>query len=294
MKTSLIFRLRLLAVCGALSTVFAQSAAQPASKSAPPLGLLRLKDSAQPGDAAPLASGKFASDDLSVTGVAGASKATKNNADYIALDAGKQWSRPLRGSAKDPVFVSFVVLGSQTTIVEVGGARLGITASPVSGSLQLMFDDSTTGTLQWKSLNVHLPLDKYDGKNLAALPMLTVALDPASGLWHLYSGSRLLADHLPLIASKGNDRQFTVTAGTEGAWIAGLVLSDENPLYEDANYNGIDDAFEKQQRGGTLLPATATIAERQQLAQQWKAAQRTKAPPALFLNRPLPDRLSHP
>ena len=119
--------------------------------------------------------------------------------------------------------------------------------------------------------------------------MLTVALDPAAGVWHLYSGSRLLADHLPLLAGKGNDRQFTVTAGTEGAWICGLVQSDENPLYEDANFNGVDDAFEKQQFGGTVLPATATLPDRQQLAQQWKAAQRTKAPAALFLNRPLPD-----
>ena len=57
----------------------------------------------------------------------------------------------------------------------------------------------------------------------------------------------------------------------------------------DDNFNGIDDAFEKQQRGGQLLPLGATIPERQLLAQQWKAAQRQKPPPALYLTRPLPD-----
>ena len=77
-------------------------------------------------------------------------------------------------------------------------------------------------------------------------------------------------------------------AGGEGAWLTGLVMADENPLYEDANANGIDDAFEKQQRGA-ILAATASVAERQLLAQEWKDAQRRKAPPALFLNRPLPD-----
>jgi hypothetical protein len=39
-----------------------------------------------------------------------------------------------------------------------------------------------------------------------------------------------------------------------------------------------------------LLPAGAAIATRQQLAQDWKAAQRAKAPPALFVQRPRSDR----
>ena len=230
-------------------------------------------------------------DDLSPANAigGGASKAKKDNVDYIVLDAGKQWSQSLRGSPKDPTFASFMVYGSQTTIIEVGGARLGVTASPIPGSLQLMFDDSTTGTLQWHALNVHLATGTYGGKPMAALPVLTVALDPATSTWHLYSGSRLLADHLPLIASKNNDRKFTVTGGKEGAWLCGLVLSDENPIYEDANFNGIDDAFEKQTRGA-LLPTGASIPERQLLAQQWKAAQRLKPSPALFVTRPLPDK----
>ena len=77
-------------------------------------------------------------------------------------------------------------------------------------------------------------------------------------------------------------------AGGEGAWLTGLVMADENPLYEDANANGIDDAFENQKRGA-LLAATANQAERQLLAQEWKAAQRLKHPPALFITRPLSD-----
>ena len=265
----------------------AQPVATPARVAAP-LGLLRLQDAAKPGEAAKLLPAKFAVDALPANGVAGVSKALKDNLDTLVLEAGKEWSRTLRGSAREATFASFQIYGSQTTMIEVGGARLGLTAGPIPGSLQLMFDHSTAGTLAWKSLNVHVSIGKYGGKHFAALPTLTVALDPAAGFWHVYSGSRLLADHLPLIAAKRDNRQFTVKAGTEGAWVCGLVLADENPLYEDANVNGIDDAFERQKLG-VLLPIGAAIPARQQLAKDWKAAQRAKAPPALFVNRPMPD-----
>lgn len=130
------------------ATLHAQASATP-----PALGLLRLKSATRANDAAPLAAGKFAVDDLSATGIAGASKSKRNNVDYVALDSGKAWARPLRGNAKDVTFVSFQVCASQTTIIDIAGARLGLTAGPMTGGLQLMFDDSTTGALQWKPLN---------------------------------------------------------------------------------------------------------------------------------------------
>lgn len=260
-----------------------------AARTPPPLGLLRLKSEARTGDAAPVAAAKYSVDDLATTGVTGAAKSKKNNVDYLALDAGKELARPLRGNAKDVTFVSFQVYASQTTIIDIAGVRLGLTASPSKNTLQLMFDDSANGTLQWKALNVHIPLETYGGKRLAALPTLTIAIDPATNSWHIYSGSALLADHLPLIAAKTNSRQFSITAGADGAWLCGLVFADENPLYEDANANGIDDVFERQKLG-VLLPANATLPARQQLAKDWKAAQRTKPPPVLFVNRPMPDR----
>jgi len=269
--------------------VTAQNAASPARATAP-LGLLRLETtSTRIGQAPALAAARVSHDELSAAGVAGASKGRKDNADYLALDAGREFSRPLRGNGREATFVSFHLCGSQTTIIEIGGARLGLTAGPIPGSLQLMYDDSATGALQWKSLNVHIATGKYGGKNFAALPTLTVLLDPMGGHWTLFSGSRLMADHLPLIAAKRDSRQFTLKAGSEGAWITGLVLADDNPLYEDANFNGIDDAFERKARG-VILPTAATLADRQQLAKEWKAAQRATPPPALAVVRPMPDR----
>ena len=124
----------------------AQPAATPARVAAP-LGLLRLQDAAKPGEATKLVPAKFAVDALPASGLAGVSKAQKDNLDTLVLEAGKEWSRPLRGSSREVTFASFQVYGSQTTIIEIGGARLGLTAGPIPGSLQLMFDNSAAGTL---------------------------------------------------------------------------------------------------------------------------------------------------
>ena len=178
---------------------------------------------------------------------------------------------------------------SNSTIVDLGGARLGLIISPINGSVQLMIDESSTGTLQWKQLNYHVGVGRYDGKTLAALPTFTIRLEPEANTWDLYAGSKLLADNLPLIVAKKSDRQFVVRAGNEGAWLTGLVFADENPLYTDANANGIDDVFELHAHGA-LLAVDAPVVVRSFLAQQWKESQRRHAPPALFVVRAHPDR----
>jgi hypothetical protein len=282
-------RIHLLGLAGILFSLplalFGQPKAPRATAS--PLALPRLKSTINPGDAAALDASQFTMDTLAPRGVPGATTGKRNDADYLALPAGREWSRPLRGNPNDATFVSFHVYGSHTTVIDIGGARLGLAAGPIAGSLQLMYDGSTTGAFEWKSLNVHVASAKYGGQDLAALPPLTVLLDPA-GTWTLFLGSRLLGTDLPVIEARRNNRQFTVKAGTGGAWVVGLVLSDENPLYEDTNANGIEDQFEMTQRGA-LLPSKASKVERDAVMLQWKNAQRGRRPPAVFAPRPMPD-----
>lgn len=266
--------------------------AQPATSAArspAPLGLLRLQETTKPGQAPALAGNKFVVDDLAVRGAADVRKVKKEAVDVLVVGSGKEWSSPMRGSKTAVSFVAFQLYASQNTIIDIAGARLGITASTSPDSLQLMFDDSTTGTLQWKPFKVHLQLGKYNGSNLIAVPTLTVRLDPEAGVWDIFYGSRLLADNLPLIATKMDQRQFVVRAGSEGVWVSGLVMADENPLYQDDNANSIDDVFEREKRGG-LLAANASLPDRKLIAQQWMDAQRRKAPPPLRVNRPSDDR----
>ena len=186
----------------------------------------------------------------SADAIPGAEKARRNEVDLLELRAGQEWSRPLRGSPREVTYASFQVYASQTTIIEVGGARLGVTASASNGYLQLMYDDSASGALQWRGLGVIMPAEPHGGRMLAPLPVLTVRIDPEQDVWDVYSDARLLADNLPLIAAKKSDRKLR-SKRVDGAWVCGLV-ADENPLYEDSNENGIDDRFELQQRGGLL------------------------------------------
>jgi len=263
----------------ACSSMLAQSAS---------LGLPRLKNSARPGEALPLAASTFTVDDLSPGSSEVGNRIRKGESDCLVLKSNSEWSRPLRGSSRAVTFVSFQLYASAGTIAEVGGARIGFTASPVDRAVQLMFDDPAEGNGEWKSLQLHFDAGKFDGRNLAMIPTLTVRLDPSTETWDLYSGSRLVADNLPLINAQKSQRRFSVRAGTEGAWITGLVMADANPLYEDSNSNGIDDVFEKEKRGA-LLSTQTNGTERKALAQQWKEAQRKKAPRPLHANRPMPD-----
>jgi len=276
-----------------LTELSAAQPSKPTGSSAAPNGLPRLKAVTKAGAAAPLSASKYTVDDLQPEVDAGIDKTKKNDVDVLLLDTGKEWSRPLRGSPNDVTFASFQVYASQTTIIEVGGARLGVTASSSDGYLQLMYDSAANGGLQWRGLGVIMQAEPHGGQMLAPLPMLTVRLDPEHGVWDLYSDARLIAHDLPLIAAKKADKRFTVKAGTDGAWVCGLVLADESPLYEDDNENGIDDRFEQQQRGA-LLSKNASLPERSIVAGQWKAHQREKGAPILNFKRPLPDRALAP
>ena len=268
----------------------AQSAS-PADRSHAGLGLPRLVGKS--GVAAPVPASKFAVDDLSPGASPESVKSRKAGRDVLTVRAGTEWSRPLRGSSREPQFISFLVCASQSTIVEIDGARLGITLSPADASLQVMFDEPGSGGLQWRSLGLHVPIEAYAGEELVSLPLMTVHLDPVAGVWSLYIGLRMVADHLPLISGPGMQRKFTLKGGNAGVWLGELVMADENPLYEDANGNGIDDAFEKQKRGNVLAP-NANLADRKSLAQEWQASQRTTLPPALFVRRPIPDNMTSP
>lgn len=248
--------------------------AQARSLSVSSLGLPRLDQVAQ---------SKSSSDNLSAQGALGARNVEKRGAKFLALDASTEWSRPLRGGTEDLVFVSFSVYGSLGTIVEVGGARLGIIESDIGDYAQLAADENS----KWRLLGIHVPLQKFEGKPLGSFSVLTVRLDRTDGSWDLYQSARLVAEDLPLDASIKHG-QFRVRAGADGAMVNGLVQSDENPLYADTNGNGVDDAFE-QLKQGRLLTATDSKATRKQLIVDWRKHQRTAPPPALFVNLPRPD-----
>ena len=263
-------------------------AATPKPPAAPTLELPRLKSTGK-SDAPRLAPTKVTVADLAPAGLAGARTGTKQNFNYLALEAGKTWSRPLRGAPHEKTFVSFLAYASVGTVLDIGGAQIEVKPSTKAGYAQVGWVGPKAGSPTPTVLGL-MKLEKHEGADLVALPVLTLRLDPGAGVWDLFAFQRLVADDVPLSAAKGV-REFSIKPGAQGAWVLNLVTSDDNPLFVDANANGIDDAFEKAQpsTGNKLLAANATAAQRTQLNQEWKTAQNIANLPAWKIRRPLPD-----
>lgn len=232
-----------------------------------------------------LATAKFTTDRLQPQGANGGRTVTQGDLQWLTLEAGRDWSRPLRGAPRDVTFVSFLAYGSEGTTFEIGGAKLAIKpgANPNRARVAVL---ATNGT-PVANFEYSVKIERFAGMPMAALPVFTIRLDPAAGVWDLFVFDRLLAEDLPLTQTSGA-RKFTLQAGGAGAWLCGLVLADENPLFVDANANGIDDKFETQKRGA-LLAAAAPAADRRQLAFQWKQSQHEATPTPWTLRRPAPD-----
>jgi hypothetical protein len=215
--------------------------------------------------------------------------ARKQGINFLTVATNKTCTRNLRGAVNDTTFVSFLTYASEGTTLDIGGAKLAVIAAGRTGYFQLAIGEPGAAGVQWRPIGEFAKIERHDGAALAALPVLTVRVDPKAGVWDLYSFSRLVAEDLRLFETKvATGKQCSLTAGKEGAWLCGLVSSDENPLFVDANGNGIDDKFEKQQRG-SLLAANATSADRLALAHQWKENQRTINAAPWKVRRPLPD-----
>ena len=266
-----------------------------------PLGLPRLRTEVLPGDASPVSRQSFEVDSLESSAdpaqAAGQKVNERHGVKLIELAPGKEWSRPLRSGVQETVFVSFQVYASAATIIKVGNVALGVSESPIPGSALLTVGEQTPNGYDWKPLGIHLRWETFGGRTMAAVQVLTLRLDPAAGVWDLYVGARQMLDNQPLQddgAAESRNREVSVHAGENGAWVIGLVVSKENPLVEDRNANGIDDNFEKTRYSGSLLGTNASLAEQRELAKAWRQDQRGKPPQALFVEGPKPDRLEEP
>ncbi len=253
------------------------------------LNLPRLKARGNPHDANVVAKAQATIDDLPTLGKPNVREATSQNLRYLTIDAGTSWSRALRGGPKDTVFVSFLAYGSEGTVIDAAGARLQIKAASRPGYAQLQIGKPSQRGVTWIPFGGPIKIETHGGNPLATLPVLTVRIDRSARVWDLYLANRLALADQPLASlPPGAPNQFTLRAGAAGALVSGLTSADENPLYEDENANGIDDAFEQQNRGA-LLAAKAPAAERSALARQWQQDQQRRQLKPWPVQRPLPD-----
>lgn len=198
----------------------------------------------------------------------------------VDVAGGQSWSQPLRG-ARPVTYVSLRVSASTTTLIDIGGARLGFTESAVPGCIQLMYDSPAgEGTGDWVPLRAHVALSGEATQRQAEPATLVVRLDSQRQTWDIFWAGRLLAVGLPLRApaSASTELRVTVRAGAGGASVKSWAETTEAPDFEDANLNGIDDAFERR-RFGELLPSSAASPLRLERARAWQESQRQHPPP---------------
>lgn len=288
-----LFWLVLLSVAG---PVLAQSSAAASENSVArgqaSLDLPRIKSKGKAGEVAPLIRSKFSVDELAPRGDPGIKIAVRQDVICLSVDPGKQWARPLRGASAAVTFASFLAYCSVGSTIEIGSAKLSVQADSKPGYALLKVDGGTRAVSSESAMpngfSAQIKLETHEGRILAALPVITVRLDPTADVWNLYFFQQLVADDFQLAAGNGA-RRFSLIAGNQGALIANLTLSDDNPLFVDRNVNGIDDAFELQKRGGYLLPNNSPESERKALIGDWRVAQAAGKVATWKVRRPVPD-----
>jgi hypothetical protein len=256
------------------------------------LGLPRLKAKTKPNTAAPLAPEKFDVDELALPAGTksddGIRSIERESLKIVELDSTREWTSLLGKGRKEPQYVSFLVYGSDSTVIAINGAWVGIAQSSVRGCLQLMIGQGDSGGIKWREAGIHIPQHIYGGAQMAQLPVLTIRFDPKGDVWDLYTESVQVADGIPLDKTGMNAGKFLVRAGKSKAWICGIVQSDENPLFDDVNANGIDDEFERTKKGA-LLPENLAAGERASLAKEARVFVQAHPSEAWYLNKPRPD-----
>ena len=207
----------------------------------------------------------------------------RGGAAYLEIEPKVEWQQKLRNQRDSVNYVSFSLYASLGTQIDVGGASLVIEQSDRDPSYAAI----QAADPQDKIIHHEMPWMLFGGARMAPLYIVTVMLDRKAGTWAMWFRDMLVAVDMPL-SPKLDAAQIRITAGKAGAWFCGLVCSDENPLFEDANDNGVPDDFE-QKLLGAVLSKSASEQTQANLRLAWDEARKSRPPSEFFLTTPLPD-----
>ncbi|MFZ5494694.1 MAG: hypothetical protein ACOZE5_05075 [Verrucomicrobiota bacterium] len=169
------------------------------------------------------------------------------------------------------------------TEINIGGAFLTIDQSERDPGYARI---KTSGTDV--RINHEMPWMLYNGARMAPLDIVTLKVDRGAGTWAMWFRDALVATDMPPGSEQGDLGKVQITAGKAGAWLCGLVYSDENPLFENANDNTVPDDFERQLLG-ELLDAGGFGQIQHALRAAWLDEKLSRPPSVFILTTPLPD-----
>lgn len=206
----------------------------------------------------------------------------RGGATYLEIGPGVEWQQRLRNQRAGANYVSFTLNASIGSKIDIGGATLSIEPSQQDPSYAAIAASGTDRKIRHEVL-----LMLFGGARMATLDIVTVKVDRRSGTWDMWFRDSLVAADMPLADRQGAS-QISITAGKAGAWLCGLICSDENPLFEDANDNTVPDDFERKMLD-SLLSQDASEQSRTTLRLAWREERRSRPPSLFVLTTPLPD-----
>jgi hypothetical protein len=208
---------------------------------------------------------------------------SRNGIVFLEIEPAGEWRQKLRFRHAPVTYVSFTLNGSIGTSIHLAGANLAIEQSDQDAAYAAI---KATG-LHERSAH-ETPWLLFGGARMAALNIVTVKIDRQRHKWSMWFRDALVADDIPLADGGDASPEIAVVAGKAGAWLCGIVCSDENPLFEDANNNTVPDDFEQRMLGRLLAPDAADQSHAV-LREAWRDELQTRPPSHFLLTTPLPD-----
>jgi hypothetical protein len=214
-----------------------------------------------------------------------AKQKSRKGADYLEIEPGAQWERNLRRQGPGANYVTFTLNASVGSIIDVAGASISVEPSQQDGSYAaIRANVSDAGN----EIHYEVPLMLYDGARMAPLNIVTVKIDRKKQSWAMWFRDTPVAADIPLDTQGGSAPKVRIAAGPRGAWLCGLVCSDENPLFEDANNNEVPDDFERTVLGN-LMDETASAPSLAALRAAWQEVKMSLPPSEFLLTTAQPD-----
>ena len=214
----------------------------------------------------------------------GAKQRIRNEVGYIEVEPTALWSQKLRQQNGGANYVTIALTASSGTCIEVGGASIIVEQSQRHPSYAAIHvaDVSVEGGHE-------TPWLLFGGARMALLDRLTIMVDRRSNTWAMWIQDSLVFAGLPLAAMSGNGNEIQINGGKAGAWVSGIVCSDENPFFKDDNDNTVPDDFEMEALG-MLLDRQAPNETLNALRRAWFADGASRRPSSFKFCGLLPDR----
>ena len=208
---------------------------------------------------------------------------SRSGAAYLEIEPDSEWHQKLRIQRAGANYVTFSLNGSTGSVVDIAGASITIEQSQQDAGYAAIRANGAD-----EKINHEVQLMLFGGARMATLDIVTVKIDRQARTWTMWFRDVLVAEDLPLSDQAGDGGQIRIVAGKGGAWLCGLVCSDENPLFEDANDNAVPDEFEHTILD-TLLSKNASKQSKATLRLAWQEERQSRPPSVFVLTTPLPD-----